>query len=55
MNTQLLGDPGQLRFCGGIRMWWVSFLTGCLVGAVAAIMIFAIIIAGAEDEGHGKR
>ena len=52
---QLLGDHGQLRFYGGIRMWLVRFLIECLVGAAAVIVLIAIIVVIAEDDGHGKR
>ena len=35
-------------------MWWVSFVSGCVVGAVAAVMLFALVIC-AEDEKDGRR
>lgn len=37
-----------------LRMWWVSFVTGCIVGAVLGILLLALAIAGAEEK-HGKR
>ncbi len=56
-KIELFGITGQLDLYvrGGIRMWWVSFLSGCLVGGVAALFLIAIIIVGTEEDRHGRR
>jgi len=35
-------------------MWWGSFVAGCFVGAIIAVMIIALIFV-AGDEYHGRR
>ena len=34
-------------------MWWGSFVAGCFVGAIIAVMVFALIIV-AGDDWHGR-
>ena len=35
-------------------MWWVNFLAGVFVGAMLAIFLFALIIAGTEEKNHDQ-
>ena len=34
-------------------MWWVSFVSGCVVGAVLGVLFLAMVIASGDDR-HGR-
>jgi len=34
-------------------MWWVSFVSGCIVGALLAALIIVLVICAGDDR-HGR-